>query len=295
MDRYWLLLLIALFVVETSFAHKFPFKNIGAFCKDDTPQGDPNMLPIESGPPRLIRTVENGSLYQVGVGEDQSWLVHVWGMTGYDYGFAYGSLLSQQINEFAPAVYVYLEQQVLHSIEDIKLPQWFKEFIVDNGLGVALDLQNTLVHSYMDEEIYNELRGIADSAKVDYKLLVRLHMFGELTRGNISVNKKLYTCFIYLYLGHCSYYGIWGKAALGGKTLQMRAFDWDMDANLQEYPVITVYHPRSSKLGHTFTNVAWAGNISLHHSKISLYHFFRLYWYFYWYVFNIIRYDINRY
>ena len=69
---------------------------------------------------------------------------------------------------------------------------------------------------------------------------------------------------IFFCLGHCSYYGIWGKAALGGKTLQMRGFDWDMGANLQEYPVITVYHPRSSKLGHTFTNVAWAGNVSLY-------------------------------
>ncbi|CAF4225590.1 unnamed protein product, partial [Rotaria sordida] len=40
------------------------------------------MLPIADDPPRLIRTVPNGLLYQVGVGEDQSWLVHVWGMNG---------------------------------------------------------------------------------------------------------------------------------------------------------------------------------------------------------------------
>ncbi len=68
---------------------------------------------------------------------------------------------------------------------------------------------------------------------------------------------------VFFYSAHCSYYGAWGKATLGGKTLQMRAFDWEMDANLQEFPVITVYHPRSSKLGHTFTNVAWAGNTPL--------------------------------
>jgi hypothetical protein len=67
---------------------------------------------------------------------------------------------------------------------------------------------------------------------------------------------------------HCSYYGAWGKATLGGKTLQMRAFDWDMDAGLQNFPVITVYHPLSPKLGHTFTNVAWAGNISLSYSQL---------------------------
>ncbi len=198
MDRYGSFL-IALLVVETSFAHTgLSFKNVGAFCKDDIPQGDPNMLPIESGPPRLIRTVENGTLYQVGVGEDQSWLVHVWGMNGYDYGFAYGTLLSEQINQFLPNVYAYLEKEILDNLDDLKLPIWFKELVVDKGLGVALDLQNTLVHSYMDEEIYNELRGIADAAKIDYKLLVHLHMFGELTRGNIKSQSLVFVSPIFI-------------------------------------------------------------------------------------------------
>ncbi|CAF4319383.1 unnamed protein product, partial [Rotaria sordida] len=67
------------------------------------------MLPIADDPPRLIRTVPNGLLYQVGVGEDQSWLVHVWGMNGYDYGFAYGTLLSEQIIQFFPKLYAYPE------------------------------------------------------------------------------------------------------------------------------------------------------------------------------------------
>lgn len=37
--------------------------------------------------------------------------------------------------------------------------------------------------------------------------------------------------------------------------------DFDTDAGLQDHPVVTIYHPRSSKLGHTFANVAWAGKI----------------------------------
>jgi hypothetical protein len=80
----------------------------------------------------------------------------------------------------------------------------------------------------------------------------------------------LFNVFFSFYSGHCSYYGAWGNATLGGKTLQMRAFDWDMDANIQEYPVITVYHPRSPKLGHTFTNIAWAGIVFHCIIKISL-------------------------
>ena len=74
---YWYFVSILL-VVETSFAHSGgPFKNLGSFCKDDIPQGPPNTLPIDVGPPRLIRSVKNGILYQIGSGDDQSWLVHV--------------------------------------------------------------------------------------------------------------------------------------------------------------------------------------------------------------------------
>jgi len=180
-----LLLVNILLFVETSFAlNRFSFENLGSFCKNDTPYGTPNMFPIESGPPRLIRTSQNGSLYQVGAGEDQSWLIHVWGSSGYDYGYAYGTLLNEQINQLLPNAYAYLEQEIIDNIDNIKLPKWFKALVVDNGLAFALDVQNTLVHSYMEEEIYNELRGIADGAKIDYTLLGHLHMFEELFRGN---------------------------------------------------------------------------------------------------------------
>lgn len=62
-------------------------------------------------------------------------------------------------------------------------------------------------------------------------------------------------------LGRCSLYGLWGNATLGGKTLQLRALDFDTDGGFQDHPVVTIYHPRSSKLGHRFANVAWAGYI----------------------------------
>lgn len=96
-------------------------------------------------------------------------------------------------------------------------------------------------------------------------------------------------------LGRCSLYGLWGKATLGGKTLQLRALDWDTDGGLQDYPVITVYHPQDPKLGHAFTNVAWAGKIE----GISVQCFidflcFRLHRYIDWYVFGSSGYFRNR-
>jgi hypothetical protein len=72
------------------------------------------------------------------------------------------------------------------------------------------------------------------------------------------------------FIGRCSLYGLWGNATLGGKTLQLRALDWDTDGGLQDYPVITIYHPGTSKLGHPFANVAWAGKNAQIFSFINL-------------------------
>lgn len=49
------------------------------------------------------------------------------------------------------------------------------------------------------------------AAGVNYKMLRRVHMIGELTKG------------------HCSMLGAWGSATPGGSTVQLRAFDWDVN------------------------------------------------------------------
>ncbi|CAF2808927.1 unnamed protein product [Rotaria sp. Silwood2] len=229
-------------LVGTSFNHEINSqKNVGAFCANDTSQGDPNLNPIDDSPPKLIRTVENGSLYTIGTGEDQLWLVHVWGDKGYDYGFAYGTLLKEQITQMQPIAWAHFEQMIIDELDKLKLPKWFEEIVANKGLAYALDFQNALVEAYIDKEIYQEMQGIADAANVDYLTIRRLHMLGEITRGR------------------CSLYGLWGNATFGSKTLQLRALDWDTQGGLQDFPVVTIYHPRSSKLGHAFANVAWAG------------------------------------
>lgn len=158
-------------------------KNVGAFCHNDTSHGQPNLIPIDESPARLIGKVENGSLYQIGAGEDQIWLIHVYGHTGYDYGFAYGTLLRDQINKVLPRAWAHFEQQIIDGIKDLKLPKWFVDLVADKGLAFALDFQNALVERYIDAEIYAEMRGISDAAKIDYATVRRLHMLGEITRG----------------------------------------------------------------------------------------------------------------
>jgi hypothetical protein len=185
-SRNQLLCLLAgvFLVIHSSSCHNSrKIKNLGAYCANDTSTGNPNLNPIDETPARLISKVENGTLYQIGSGEDQIWLLHVYGDTGYDYGYAYGTLLGDKINKTLVRAWTHFEQQIIDSLVKLKVPEWFKELVVDKGLEFALDVQNDLVKGYMDEEIYNEIRGIADASKVDYKMIVRLHMLGEITRG----------------------------------------------------------------------------------------------------------------
>ena len=177
-------LLFGLFlVIQISYSHIIGSKNVGAYCNNDTARGDPNLIPIDESDARLLNKTENGTLYQVGSGEDQIYLLHVYGNTGYDYGYAYGTLLRDQIHKVLPRAWAHFEQEIMDSLKDLKLPKWFEDLVIDKGLSFALDVQNDLVTKYIDEEIYNEIRGIADAAQVDYKSIVRLHMLGEITRG----------------------------------------------------------------------------------------------------------------
>ena len=55
-------------------------------------------------------------------------------------------------------------------------------------------------------------------------------------------------------------YGAWDSATMGGKTLQMRALDWDTSGPFQNFPQVTIYHAdENSSDGQTFANVGWTG------------------------------------
>jgi hypothetical protein len=52
------------------------------------------------------------------------------------------------------------------------------------------------------------MRGISEASGVSLKIIRRIHMIGELTKGT------------------CSMFGAWGKATADGKAIQLRALDW---------------------------------------------------------------------
>ena len=115
----------------------------------------------------------------VGSGDNQIWLVHLWGTRGYDYG----TLLNEQINQLIPHLWNYFQNETMIQLKNLKLPKWYERLIADKGLGYALDSQNNFAEVYIDIEIYQEMRGIVDAAKVDYTTLRRIHMIEEINRG----------------------------------------------------------------------------------------------------------------
>lgn len=209
-----------------------------AFCSGKPHENNPNAFPIATDY-TFVRSTKNAKLYMAGSGDDAFKVAHVWGASGYEYGLAYGEILKDDIAPLLSTAWSYFESQIVQGLD--KLPKWFADIVASKGLAVALDFQNMLVQKHVNPEYYAEMKGIAESAGVEYQQLVRISLIGEITRGR------------------CSMFGAWGKASVGGKTLQLRALDWDTDAGLQDHPVVVVYHPTSSKIGHAFANVGWAG------------------------------------
>jgi hypothetical protein len=112
----------------------------------------------------------------------------------------------------------------------------------DSGIYAALELTYWMTEPYTPAHFYEELRGVADGAKIDFMELVRVQMLPELIQAA------------------CSMYGAWGPAIKNGTLLQLRALDWEVHGPFQQFPVLTVYHPKPG-YGHAFSTASFAGFI----------------------------------
>lgn len=220
---------------------------LGAFCHGKpSPDAQPNLLPFWTGQPELVRTVPNGALYMAG----EIPVVHLWG-SPYEKGFAHGSLMREEVNDLLDDAIAYFEDQFVGAINktghSLHIPQDVIDWVAKVGLDTALDLTYDATVKYTGAYFYDEMRGLADGSGASYLSARRVHMIGELTKGD------------------CSMFGAWGAATAseGGKLLQLRALDWDMDGPFRQRPQLTVYHNNgSAEQGHSFVNVGWSGWIA---------------------------------
>jgi len=201
--------------------------------------GVPNTLPIDRSPLRLVRQVPNGKLYLAGSGQDQIYVVHLYGEP-YDWGVAEGQLLKNEITYVLTNFMLHLEQTIENGLPD--LPQAVRDFIAQYGLIGALELTALMTADYTPKHFFEEMRGMANSTGLSYETILNVHMLPELVQAA------------------CSMFGAWGTSTPDGSLYQLRALDWDTSGPLQMYPTVTVYHPKAGN-GHAFANVAWAGFI----------------------------------
>eukprot|EP00672_Neobodo_designis_P026182 CAMPEP_0174832426 /NCGR_PEP_ID=MMETSP1114-20130205/3671_1 /TAXON_ID=312471 /ORGANISM="Neobodo designis, Strain CCAP 1951/1" /LENGTH=455 /DNA_ID=CAMNT_0016066285 /DNA_START=48 /DNA_END=1415 /DNA_ORIENTATION=+ len=213
--------------------------------------GPENLTPVDLSNPVYVRSVPNGDLYTVGqTDDDRIHLLHLYGGSGYEFGYAAGQLLGQEMNSTLQTAYDYFTDQVMQAakgiIDKYHIPKDLAQMIIDKGLDFVLDWQAAEARPFMAQATFDEMRGMAAATGISEKMILRIHMIGEVTRGA------------------CSFYGLFKNITLGGKTLQLRALDWDTGAGLQNHPTVTIYHPTpGSGLGVPFANVGWAGWIGV--------------------------------
>jgi hypothetical protein len=187
-----------------------------------------------------VRTHPNGKAYQAGQPGYTFWVIHVWG-SPYERGLAQGQMMKEEAAAFITGVWGYMEEQVEDAING--LPTWFRDWVAEVGLDAALDLTRDLTEPYTPQRYYDEMRGLADGADVSYETIVRIHLIGELTKGD------------------CSLFGAWGDATPDGTTLQLRALDWNTADVFRNFSAVVVEHPTGyeSENATAFANVGFIG------------------------------------
>eukprot|EP00658_Telonema_sp_P-2_P032909 TRINITY_DN24262_c0_g1_i1.p1 TRINITY_DN24262_c0_g1~~TRINITY_DN24262_c0_g1_i1.p1 ORF type:complete len:489 (+),score=146.71 TRINITY_DN24262_c0_g1_i1:90-1469(+) len=215
-----------------------------AGCNGQSKPGPPNLTPIYEDAPVFQSSVPNGKHFVVGDGDDKIDVLHLYG-TPYDWGKAHGQLMKDKLQRFFPEVEAYMETQLIAKAANSTFLAW----VAKVGVNAALDMSYEVTKQYTPAYAMEEIQGIADGSGVDVSRVRRLMWIGELTRG------------------HCSMFGAWGNATAsrGGKLLQLRALDWDVDGPFKNYPALVVYHPANQSYGHPWANfglVGWTASIT---------------------------------
>ncbi len=76
------------------------------------PNAKPNLNPIINEEPVFVNQVKNAKLYTIGKGDDQIYVVHLWG-SPYEMGFAHGKLLPDRMKGLVETFWSYMESEIV--------------------------------------------------------------------------------------------------------------------------------------------------------------------------------------
>ncbi|CAF1152987.1 unnamed protein product [Rotaria sp. Silwood1] len=197
---------------------------------DPSCKGKLNTNEILREEPRFVNSVPNGKRFIVGQGYDKINIVHVYGGTPYDMGYAFGQLMSEDLKQIVPEYFTYLENMIEDLIK--QLPPFIAKWIVEFGLRGALDLNYDITRKYTPPWYNEELQGLAAGSGISYEDIRRLNLIPELTKAA------------------CSVLGAWGESTISSTLLHLRSLDWDEKAPIAKYATVTIYHPNASYEGY---------------------------------------------
>jgi len=144
-------------------------------------------------------------------------------------GFAYGTLMRKEIPPMVDAFFSWAAYYLENNISTViaRLPKFIKTFIGKTGVKLARELLNInylITKKYTEKRWDDEMRGIAEAANIDVKVIRQVNLVPELLKAS------------------CSILGAYGKATKSGKTIHLRSLDWEEHAPISKWPTVTVYH-----------------------------------------------------
>lgn len=219
------------------------YQTHGAYCSGSPQPGErTNEFPIFEDDLKFIRSAKNAKLYQAGPEGATFPILHLWG-TPYEIGYAQGTILKQEVNDFVKATWNYLSTSLVDAFPSDMLSPEMKALIVEKGLDRALDWAREMTAPFTPQAFVDEMRGLSDASGLDFDLVYRLNMFPELTKAS------------------CSFFGAWGESVkVAGRAYQLRALDYDVIGPFKDFPQVTVYHPSE---GHAYAQVTWPGSVGV--------------------------------
>lgn len=217
-----------------------------AFCSGKPDDGERTSdYPIQDSDLVFLRSVDGAELWEAGPPNARFPVVHLWG-SDYEMGLAHGKLMKKEIHHFINGVWEWAINSGLDELGD-KLPKWAQEIVLKKGIARALDWTARVTAPFTPQSYFDEVRGLADGAGIDYDLLLKTNMIPELTKAS------------------CSFFGAWGAATKDstGNAYQLRALDYITDVDVfSNMNQITIYHP-SAEGDVAHMSVTWPGIVGV--------------------------------
>ena len=105
-----------------------------------SPDAKPNLFPIQDANLTLVKQIKNAKLYLAGAGDEQIYVVHLWG-TPYEMGYAHGTLIKDGLSKMIDTFWKYMESEVERELNKTT-KGFFREDFLKRVSDIGYDLSS---------------------------------------------------------------------------------------------------------------------------------------------------------